>query len=168
MQETPQQYTARILATLGGRPPMDVLSDTTAKLASLVKGKSKAETTRKPAPGKWSVAEIIAHLADVEMVIGYRLRKILEADGTPIQAYDQDVWAGFSNYEAIPLDESLQKQSVLRSSNLRLLRSLKPEQWQSYGMHAERGRETLQRVAEMTAGHDLNHLAQIEKILSSR
>ena len=147
---------------------MEVLAGTTAKLSSLVKGKSKDEISRKPAPGKWSVAEIIAHLADVEMVIGYRLRKILEAKGTAIEAYDQDVWAGFSNYEAIPLDESLQKQAVLRASNLRLLRSLKPEQWQSYGMHAERGRETLQRVAEMTAGHDLNHLAQIEKLLSGR
>lgn len=168
MPETPQQYTARILATLGGQPPLEVLTATPAKLSSLVKGKSSAEIARKPAPGKWSVAEIIAHLADVEMVIGYRLRKILEADGTAIQAYDQDVWAGFSNYEAIPLEESLHKQTILRASNLRLLRSLKPEQWQCYGMHAERGRETVQRVAEMTAGHDLNHLAQIEKIFSTR
>src|SRR5881275_229615 len=122
MAETAQQYTARILSTLGGRAPLEVLAATPARLAAVLAGKSAEQTGRKPAPGKWSVTEIIAHLADVEMVIGYRLRKILEADGTPIQAYDQDVWAGFSNYEAIPLEESLHKQTILRASNLRLLR----------------------------------------------
>src|SRR5437588_13031821 len=105
MPETPQQYTARILATLGGQPPLEVLTATQAKLSSLVSGKSSAEIARKPAPGKSSVAEIIAHPSDVEMFIGYRSRKILEADGTLIQAYHLDVWAGFSNSEAIPLEE---------------------------------------------------------------
>jgi hypothetical protein len=54
---------------------------------------------------------------------------------------------------------------VLREGNLALLRSLDPEQWQHYGMHSERGRETIEHIARMFAGHDLNHLQQIEKIL---
>ena len=77
MPETPQQYTARILATLGGQPPMEVLTATPAKLSSLVKGKSSAEIARKPAPGKWSVAEMTAghdlnHLAQIEKILSTR------------------------------------------------------------------------------------------------
>lgn len=165
MAETPQQYTHRILATLGDRPPLQVLQETPAKLAELVKAQPTEALTRRPVPGKWSVTEIIAHLADAEMVLGFRVRLILGQSGVPIQAFDQDVWAAFSRYDQIPATESLERITVDRRGNLRLLGSLSPEQLQQHGMHSERGRETVAHLLKMWAGHDLNHRAQVEKIL---
>jgi hypothetical protein len=165
MPETPQEYTKRILGNLNGKEPLTILAATPARLAELTRGCPAGKLARSPAPGKWSVTEILAHMADVEMVVGYRIRMILSKPGTPIQAFDQDEWAKLSKYAGIPTTQSLERQRVERESNLTLLKALQPEQWEHYGTHAERGKETVSRVAEMTAGHDINHLRQIEEIL---
>lgn len=167
MPETPQEYTKRILRNLDGKEPLPILAATPARLAELTRGRPASELARNPAPGKWSVTEILAHLADVEMVIGYRIRMILSKPGTAIQAFDQDEWAKLSQYVSIPPAQSLERQRVQRESNLTLLKALRPEQWAHFGMHSERGKETVSRVVEMTAGHDINHLRQIEKILTA-
>jgi uncharacterized damage-inducible protein DinB len=165
MSETPQQYTHRILATLGDRDPLLVLQETPAKLAELVKAQPAEALTSRPAPGKWSVTEILAHLADTEMVLGFRVRLMLGQPGVPIQAFDQDVWAAFSRYDQILAAESLERIIVDRRANVRLLRSLSPAQLQQHGMHTERGHETVAHVLNMWAGHDLNHRAQVQRIL---
>ena len=167
MAETPQQYTARILATLGDREAMDVLEETPAELAKQIKGQASDALTRRPAPGKWSVAEVLAHLADADMVLGYRVRLMLGQPGVPIQAFDQDAWSAFSHYDEIPVRESLERLGTSRRANVRLLRSLSPEQWQRHGIHTERGRETVLHTVQMWAGHDLNHRAQVERMLAT-
>lgn len=165
MPETPQQYKDRILATLGDRDPLLVLEETPGKIAELVKAQPADALTRRPAPGKWSVTEILAHLADAEMVLGFRVRLMLGQSGVPIQAFDQDVWAVFSGYDRIPAAESLERITVDRRANMRLLRSLSPEQLQQHGVHTERGHETVDHVLKMWAGHDLNHRGQLQRIL---
>jgi hypothetical protein len=167
MQETPAQYLARILSNVEGKDPLTVLEATPATLSRLVAGRSEELLRFKSAPGKWSVAEIVAHLADVEMVIGWRVRLILGAPGTPIQAFDQDSWAAVQKYNDIPVSLSLQSHSGLRALNLRLFRSLSPEQWDWFGMHAERGQESLRKIFTHLAGHDINHLRQIEAIVAT-
>jgi hypothetical protein len=166
MSETPQEYTKRILGYLNGKEPLTILAATPARLAELTRGRPASEFGRQPAPGRWCVSEILAHLADVEMVIGYRVRMILSKPGTAIQAFDQDEWAKLSRYVSVPAAQSLERQRVQRESTVTLLKALLPEQWEHYGMHAERGKETVSRVVEMAAGHDINHLRQIEKILT--
>jgi uncharacterized damage-inducible protein DinB len=165
MSETPQQYKDRILDTLGDRDPLLVLEETPRKLAELVKAQPADALTRRPAPSKWSITEILAHLADAEMVLGFRVRLMLGQSGVPIQAFDQDVWAVFSRYDRIPAAESLERITVDRRANLRLLRSLSPEQLQQHGVHTERGHETVAHVLKMWAGHDLNHRGQVQRIL---
>ena len=98
MQETPQQYTQRMLNHSRGKDPVRLQQAAPRKLAALTKGLNKKRLTRRPEPGKWSIAEILAHLADAELVVGYRLRLILASNGTPIQAFDQDAWADTFNY----------------------------------------------------------------------
>ncbi len=162
MTETPQQYIARMIAQLHDEDPLAVLEASPGKLAVLVAGKSESELRRQPAPGKWSMAEIVVHLAEVEIVIGNRIRMILGANGTPIQAFDQDAWA--VRYPGMPVEPALEVFRVVRSSNVALLRSLTPAQWEQFGMHAERGKETLRHISRLTAGHDLNHLAQVQAL----
>ncbi len=164
MQETPQQYTKRILGYMQGRQPLRVQRATPKRIERLVRSLTRRQMHKRPAPGKWSIAEILAHLADTELVGGYRLRTILGSNGTPIQAFDQDIWARNANYAAQDPHKSLRTFRVLREANLGLLKSLPKRKWSCYGIHAERGKETIARVAQMFAGHDINHLQQIEHI----
>jgi uncharacterized damage-inducible protein DinB len=168
MNETPQAYIQRILGQLGGKDPLKVQASTPAKLGRLVQRASAAKLRKRPAPGKWSVGEILAHLADAEIVTAWRMRQILGAPGTPIQAYDQDVWATAGHYEKRDARKSLEIFRSVREANLALLKSLKPEQRRQHGMHAERGVETIEHIAHMMAGHDLNHLGQVERIVTAK
>jgi hypothetical protein len=165
MPETPQQYTQRILANAQGQDPIKVQSTTNKKLARLIKGVPTAKLRKRPAPEKWSAAEILAHLADVEIVVGWRMRSILGAPGTPVQAFDQNAWVSSGHYEKRDPRKSLEQHRVLREANLALLKSLSREQWKHYGQHAERGQESIEHIVGMIAGHDVNHIRQIEIIL---
>lgn len=164
MSETAQQYIQRITGNLEGQQPLAVQAATAKKLARLVDGMPTSKLRKRPAPDKWSVREIVAHLADAEIVIGFRMRLILGAPGTPIAAYDQDSWVASGHYEKRNPRESVELFRAVRNANLALLKSLTPAQWKHYGMHSERGQETIAQFVRMTAGHDLNHLQQIERI----
>jgi len=164
MNETPQQYTQRILSYTEGQDGFKVQQSTGKKLAALIRRKTKKQLTRRPAPGKWSIAEILAHLADTEIVVGWRLRQILSTNGTPIQAYDQNSWASAFDYAHRDAKRSLETFRFLRDVNVALLKSVPKELWENYGMHQERGKETVGHVVRMIAGHDLNHLRQVEAL----
>jgi hypothetical protein len=168
MKETIQQYMQRISGYTEGKQPLVVQAATAKKLERLIKGVPTSKLRKRPAAGKWSVNEILAHLAEAEIVGGFRMRLILGAPGTPIAAFDQDAWVSSGHYEKRDPRKSLEQFRVLREANLALLKSLTPEQWKHYGMHAERGQETIERVVLMFAGHDINHLKQIEQILSKK
>jgi len=168
MNETPQQYTQRILSDIEGKEPLAVQAETAEKLERLIKGVSTAELRRRPAPEKWSVSEIIAHLADGEIVGAFRMRFILGSPGSPVIAYDQDKWVTAGHYDQRDPQKSVEQFRVLREANLLLLKSLTPEQWKDYGMHSERGQESIEQIVRMFAGHDINHLQQIEKILARK
>ena len=165
MSETAQQYTQRILANAEGQDPIKVQSATNKKLVRLIKGIPAAKLRKRPARGKWSVAEVLAHLADVEIVIGWRMRSILGAPGTPIQPFDQDACVTAGQYEKRDPRKSIELHRVVREANLGLLKSLSPERWKHYGQHAERGQESIAHIVRMVAGHDVNHIHQIERIV---
>ena len=167
MQETPQQYTQRMLKHSQGKNPLRLQKGTHKKLAALTRRLNKKQLTRRPAPDKWSIAEILAHLADAELVIGYRIRLILASNGTTIQAFDQDAWAKTFNYGRRDSKISLETFRFLRENNLRLLNSVPRPSWENYGLHQERGKESVAHLMKMMAGHDLNHLLQIEKIVKN-
>ena len=164
MNETAQQYIQRITARVEGKQPLTVQAATPKRLARLIKGVPASRLRKRPSADTWSANEILAHLADAEIVIAFRMRLILGAPGVPIAAYDQDAWANSGHYNTRDPRKSLEQFSVLREANLALLESLTPGQWKHHGMHSERGKETIDHVVRMTAGHDLNHLQQLERI----
>jgi hypothetical protein len=168
MKETPQEYTQRILSYIEGKEPLAVQAATAERLAQLIEGVSTSELRRRPAPDKWSVSEIIAHLADGEIVGGFRVRFILGSPGSPVVAYDQDKWVTSGHYDKRDPQKSVELFRVLREANLALLESLEPDDWKQYGMHSERGKESIEHIVRMFAGHDVNHLQQIENILAPK
>jgi len=168
MNETPQQYTQRILGNVEGMQPLAVQAETPGKLERLIKGIPIGELRTRPAPEEWSVSEIVAHLADGEIVGAFRIRFILGSPGSPVIAYDQDKWVTAGHYDKRDPHKSVEQFRVLREANLALLKSLEPEQWNLYGMHSERGPESIEQIVRMFAGHDINHLQQIERILARK
>jgi len=166
MNETIQQYTERILSYTADQEPLKVQAATPKKLDRLVKGVSTGKLHKRPSPDKWSVAEILAHLADVEIVISWRMRSVLGAPGTEVQAYDQNAWLEALHYEKRDPRKDLLQQRILREANLAMLKTLTPAQWKQFGTHSERGQESIERIVRMVAGHDLNHIQQIERILA--
>jgi len=168
MNETAQQYIQRMTTYVEGKRPLVVQAATAKKLARLITGQPTAKLRKRPAPDKWSINEILAHLADSEIVLGFRMRMILAVPGTPVTAVDQDSWVTSGHYEKRGPSKSIEHFRVLREANLALLKSLTPEQWKHHGMHSERGRETIEHIVHIYAGHDINHLKQIERILSAK
>jgi DinB superfamily len=168
MPETPEQYRARMLSHLDGKDPLKLQAAAPKKIERLLKGVSAAKLRKRPAPGKWSIAEIIGHVADTELVGGFRMRLILGAPGTTIAAFDQDTWVTALHYDKRDVRKSLEQFRALREANLALLKTLTRDQWKQHGIHSERGPETVETIVNMFAGHDLNHIAQIEAILAPK
>jgi uncharacterized damage-inducible protein DinB len=164
MQETPQQYTARMLSLAGSKNPLKIQQATAKKLAAAIKGLDKKKLNKRPGPGKWAINEILAHMADAEVVGSWRMRIILNQNGAPIHAFDQDTWASTFNYQKSDAKKSLQRFRVLREANLDMLKKVPKQLWDNYGEHSERGKETISHLAVMFAGHDLNHVGQVEQI----
>lgn len=165
MDATPQDYIARMLSFVGDDDPMTILADTPLRLSDLIAAVDKEQRARRPGPGRWSINEIVAHMADAELVTGYRLRMILASNGTPIQAFDQDVWAAAFHYEACDAAESAHLFAAYRSGTLHVLGRVDDTLFDNYGVHEERGRESVRHLLRFYAGHDRNHLAQIERII---
>ena len=147
---------------LGGRPVAEILAATPATLVGLIEAIGPKKSTTSPAPGKWSPAEIIAHLADCELVFAFRLRQTLAEDNHSIQPFDQDKWA--AQYGGVSADQALEVFKAMRGWNLRLLRSALPTAAQRKVTHPERGAMTFQTIVETMAGHDLNHIGQLQRI----
>jgi tRNA-binding protein len=164
--ETPEAYTVRLLSGVGTEDPWAVISSTGRRLRELIAGRTVEELSRKPDPSKWSVVEILAHLADAEVVAGWRIRSILAWDGVPLQPFDQDRWAETFRYAEADPFESVMLFEVNRASLLALLRRVDRNLYANHGMHAERGQETIEHLVRLYAGHDLNHLRQIEGLVA--
>lgn len=147
---------------LDGRPLQTILSATAREIEALLKTMGTEKSTKAPAPGKWSPAEIVAHLADCELVFAFRLRQTLAEDSPMIQPFDQDKWA--KTYAGITAADALTTFTAMRNWNLDLIRKALPAAAGRVVTHPERGTMTFQTLVETMAGHDLNHLGQLRKI----
>jgi hypothetical protein len=147
---------------LDGRALEVILQETPGAIAGLLEGFAPEMISAAPAPGKWSPAEIVCHLADCELVFGFRLRQTLAEDAPVIQPFDQDKWA--ATYPGVPASQALVAFMTLRGWNLRLIAAALPAAADRPVTHPERGTMTFLTIVETMAGHDLNHLAQLKKL----
>ncbi|MCI0707335.1 MAG: DinB family protein [Ignavibacteriae bacterium] len=166
MPETTEQYITRITGYVAGKDHFKEFQAAPKKLRALAKKAKGKKMTDRPSPDKWSIAEIITHLAESELVISFRLRMMLASNGVLIQVVDQNAWQANAGHLMREPKKALDLFEMLRMYNVSLLKSITKEQWEMFGMHQERGKETVARVVEMYAGHDINHMLQIEGILN--
>jgi DinB family protein len=150
---------------LGPRDPREVIASTADRLRELLDSLGESRAGQSPAPGKWSVREILCHLADCEIVFAFRYRQTLAEPHHIIQPFDQDLWA--KNYAAYDAQSALAVFTAVRNFNLKLIGSLPPDAFSKPVSHPERGTMTFQAIVETMGGHDLNHIGQIERIAAS-
>jgi uncharacterized damage-inducible protein DinB len=163
--DTPE-YLARIRENAQSKEPLTLQKETPNILADLIGTASAEQLTARPSKDKWSVGEILAHLAEDEIATAWRYRQMVEHSGIALAGFDQDMWARIGDYASRQPRESLSLFRLLRMANLQFLDHLTPEQWECFGIHAERGRITVKDLATHMAGHDMNHIEQIRKILA--
>lgn len=157
-------YVRSIIELLGDRDPLVVMAQLAQDLKKSL-GRISPEELRHPeAPGKWSMHDVVAHLADSEVVFGWRLRMVIAQDRPTITGFDQDAWSARVCGAYPDSRSAIQQIAVLREGHLALLRSLGDDQWERVGMHVERGPESVRRMAQLYAGHDLVHLRQLARI----
>lgn len=159
-------YIAAILDVLGDQEPLRVLSGTPAAFARVMDGLSPEELRALESPGKWSMQQVLAHMADSEIVWGWRLRMVLAHDRPPLTGYDQDTWADRLGYAEMDAEQSLRGFTVLREGNLRLLRRASAKDLERVGVHEERGEESVRYMISLYAGHDIVHTRQLERVRS--
>ena len=156
-------YAQQLIDLTGDEEPLEILSRIGASVRAAIAGLTDAQLRTQERPGKWSMRDVIRHLADGELVLAFRYRMILAHDRPAIAAYDQDLWVSKlereDDAEAIVADLE-----AVRSINLRLLRVQKPEAWTRVGLHEERGEESLALLVRLAAGHDLVHTRQLHRI----
>jgi uncharacterized damage-inducible protein DinB len=160
-------YVQALLDLLGKRDPIEVLGELISWLDDRIRGLPDAALRRPEKPGKWSLIEVIQHLADSELVIAFRTRMVLSQDRPVLQAYDQDRWASEFRYREIELAQALGQLRGLRSADLHLWKHLTPVQLKREGMHTERGAESVAHLIRLIAAHDLVHRRQIDRILAA-
>ena len=157
-------YVRKIEAYRAGRIPIPLMKAAPAKLERAVAGLSAAQMRRRPARGKWSIVEILGHLNDTEVVYGYRWRLSLGEPRSAIAGYDQAAWTDALRHRRGSAKRLLAQIRVMREANLDLVMRAGRAAWKRYGVHSERGNESVRRGLELIAGHDLNHLDQIRAI----
>lgn len=162
--EDAERYIRELLALLGDRDPFEVQRELVHRLRELVNGLDDSTLRRREAPGKWSILEVIGHLADTELVYRYRMRMSVAQPGSPIPAYDQDRWAAALHYNEADLEDALGEIEAARAANLAWVDGLSEEEMDRAGVHEERGTESVRQIVKLLAAHDLVHRNQIERI----
>jgi hypothetical protein len=148
---------------LGDARPHDVLDMTPITIARLIRNSDNAALERSPAPGKWSIRDILCHLADCEITFAFRLRQTAAEAHHRIQPFDQDAWA--SPYAKLDARDALESFAALRRWNMLFIRAVGVEAESKPVQHPERGEMTFKTIVETMAGHDINHLRQIEDLV---
>lgn len=161
-----EAYRDELLERLGDRAPLEVLAATPREIESRVKGVAESLLARPPREGAWSAKQIIGHLGDSEWVYGYRMRMMLTHDAPPIAGYDQDTMVDGMAHNDRPISVLLEELARLRGLNLDLYRRTQGPAWERFGVHAERGEESVGYSIRLLAGHDLRHLDQLERTLA--
>lgn len=162
--EHARAYIEAVLGLVGDGDPLAILRDTPAALRRSVSGLDDGAMSRPEAPGKWSIRQVLRHLADSEIVWAWRLRMVLAHERPALTGYDQDAWADRLGYADADPRQSLDELTALRAGHLWLLDRATDADLRRFGVHVERGEESAGHMIRLYAGHDLVHLRQIERI----
>ncbi len=160
-------YVTETLGILGDQDPLEILATTPRWITDHIDNLPESALAIPEGPGKWSITQVLAHLADTELAFGWRVRMILTEDRPLLQAFNETRWAERFDYASADPVEAWHAFAMLRTWNLRIWDSLTPEDLARVGVHEQRGEESLDFLRRFVAGHDLRHRRQISRILDT-
>ena len=160
----PQGYKRELLALLGGADPGEVLQATPARFRERTQGLDAGVLARPPAPGEWSVEELLAHFWSAEIAAAFRWRLVLAQDRPRLVGYDQEAWARLPRP---PFAALLDAFTALRTANVALIGGTDESLWDREGIHDERGPESFRLGVQLLAGHDRAHLEQLDRTVAT-
>ena len=143
---------------------LSILASTPRRLEKLLASVGPREAVARPMPKKWSVKEIVSHLADTELVYGFRYRRMIAEPGARLGQFDQENWPKELRYRRQRLETVEDAFTALRRLNLSLLKLVPKGAWSHHGHHPEVGTISLREMVVHVANHDRNHLSQIARI----
>ena len=167
MSESVEQYVSRVCGYVGDNDPLEVITKTPRRLSETIGALTDAVLDYRAEPGKWNIRQQLAHLVDAELVMSTRMRWAVAEPGKIVKSFDQDAWATSGKYGVLPVDVSLATFVAVRRWTVEWLRRLPISDRDGWIQHEERGKETLVHLVRMMAGHDLNHLRQIRRLLDA-
>lgn len=153
---------------LQGRDAAAVMRETPAALDALLAHFTPEEISTRPAPQKWSLREVLCHIADCEIAWAWRLRQTYGEDKPLLQGFEQDPWARAYDGVLYTTEQALSTWRALRAWNLALIETLSEDDKARPAVHADAGAMTLWTLVEIAAGHDLHHLAGLQKLVAAR
>lgn len=161
----------RYVTALAGRAPIDAMAGAPGRIAKAIRGLDERELARRPAPGKWSIKEVIAHLADGEVIVGSRVRMVAAMERPQLVGYDQDAFVDRLGVDQVDTKHLLAAFDAARALNVALYKRLPKTAFGRVGLHTERGEESVAAMLAMYAGHDVIHeqqIAQMREALAAR
>lgn len=159
-------YRAMLLGLCGDDDAAKIQSLTPDELRVLLI-QAEGHLRARPEPGEWSVLELIGHLTDAELVMSGRYRWVIAHEEPELPGYDQDLWVDRLGHNEAPPERLIRLFEALRAANITLMLEATPEQRSRAALHSERGRETLEDMFRMIAGHDRFHLDQARRTLDA-
>jgi uncharacterized damage-inducible protein DinB len=143
---------------------VEVYTNGPNRLRNCIKDLTASELKAKPIPEKWSIAEIIIHLADAEIIGSCRFRQAYTSHPGPFPYYDQAIWAENMRYQAQSIEFinlNLEMFDLLRKTTANLFAGFSEADWAKTGLHPERGEMTVRGLLELYADHSERHIEQI-------
>ncbi len=160
-------YVQETIALLGAQDPVAVLAGTPDWILGRVRDLDDDLLRRPEGPGRWSLAQVLAHLADTEIAFGWRMRITLTQDRAPLHGFDEGAWVTRFGYADADAMDAFRTFAALRSWNLRVWRATTDDDLTRIAVHSERGPESFETLRSMIAGHDLRHRRQVDRILTT-
>jgi len=141
---------------------LDLLARQIDDTAALIGGLNETQAGYRYAPGKWSIREIVGHVADAERVFSYRALRIGRNDQTPLPSFDENAWMPYGNFDARPLADLLSELRAVRQSTLALYRSFTPEAVARRGVASQKD-ISVRAIIYVTAGHERHHVTVLRE-----
>ncbi len=156
-------YAEQYVVLVGGGDILDTLKSQLNQTATLFSGRSERDGNFRYAPDKWSVKEVVGHVADTERIFAYRALRIARGDQTPLSGFEQEDYVRAANFGSRKLADLVEEYADVRQASLDLFRSLEEEAWGRRGVASDNS-VTVLALAYLIAGHELHH----RKILDER
>jgi hypothetical protein len=139
-----------------------VLAGLDRSTAALLAPLTEAQAGHRYAPGKWTVREVVGHVADSERVFAYRALSIARGDAAPLPGFEENEWAAVSNADRRPLVDLLAELRAVRAASLALFQGFGAAEWERSGTASGKP-VTVRALPYIIAGHERHHLAVLRE-----